>query len=297
VTRSTQSAASVRAVVAIDIGNSAAKWSVRQADGRPTPQQHVSIKSHDWPGQIIRDVRSSRSSAIPANTLWRIATVSSPARLQLIAALQRCVSPDNIRTITWRHVPMLPLVRYPDRLGIDRLLAGWIATRIYPGQRVVVVDAGSAITVDSVGPASEFHGGVILPGLSLQFESLGRGTDALPLLDPRDAAEESIELAVPAVDTVSAIRSGILCGTAGAVDRLIQMSLTKGAENQDDACAAQVILTGGDGGRLSSLLQTPHSLNHRLVLDALLDDALLDDARLDDAAHDETTDRSERSSG
>jgi hypothetical protein len=75
------------------------------------------------------------------------------------------------------------------------------------------------------------------------------------------------------------------------------MSLTKGAENQDDACAAQVILTGGDGGRLSSLLQTPHSLNHRLVLDALLDDALLDDARLDDAAHDETTDRSERSSG
>jgi len=80
VTRSTQTAASVRAVVAIDIGNSAAKWSVRQVDGRPTPQQHVSIKSHDWPNHIIRDVQSNRSSEIPATTLWRIATVSLPGR-------------------------------------------------------------------------------------------------------------------------------------------------------------------------------------------------------------------------
>jgi type III pantothenate kinase len=178
---------------------------------------------------------------------------------------------------------MTPLVRYPDRLGIDRLLAGWMATRIHPNQRVVVVDAGSAITVDSVGPASEFHGGVILPGLSLQFESLGRGTDALPLLDPRDAAEESIELAVPAIDTVSAIRSGILCGTAGAIDRLIQMSLAGGSENRAEAGAAKVILTGGDGGRLSSLLQSPHTVNHRLVLDALLDHAILDDGVQDDS--------------
>lgn len=296
-TRPTQSAASVRAVVAIDIGNSAAKWSVRQPDGTPTPQQRVSIKSHDWPSEIIRDVQSGRSPQIPADSLWRIATVSSPARLQLIAALQRRFSPESIRTITWRNVPMTPRVRYPDRLGIDRLLAGWMATRIYPGQRVVVVDAGSAITVDSVGPASEFHGGVILPGLSLQFESLGRGTDALPLLDPRDAAEESIELAVPAIDTVSAIRSGILCGTAGAVDRLIQMTLAKGQEKRDEPAEGRVILTGGDGGRLSSLLQTPHTVNHRLVLDALLDDALLDDALLIDAIQEDSIDRSARSSG
>lgn len=291
-TRSTQSAASSRAVVAIDIGNSAAKWSVRQPDGRPTPQQRVSIKSHDWPSEIIRDVQSGRSPQIPADPLWRIATVSSPARLQLFAKLQQRFSPESIRTITWRNVPMTPLVRYPDRLGIDRLLAGWMATRIYPGQRVVVVDAGSAITVDSVGPASEFHGGVILPGLSLQFESLGRGTDALPLLDPRDAAEESIELAVPAIDTVSAIRSGILCGTAGAVDRLIQMSLADGLEKRNGAGAEKVILTGGDGVRLSTLLQSPHTVNHRLVLDALLEEAILDDAVQGDSI-----DRSARSPG
>jgi len=269
-------------VVAIDIGNSAAKWSVRQPDGPSTPHQRVSIKSHDWPHQIIHDVQSGRSPQLVGRAVWRIATVSSPARLQLIATLQRRFSSENIRTITWRHVPMTPRIRYPDRLGIDRLLAGWMATRLCPGQRVVVVDAGSAITVDSVGPGNEFHGGAILPGLSLQFESLGRGTDALPLLDPGEAAEDAASLTIPALDTVSAIRSGILCGTAGAIDRLIQMSFKNGSENRDLSGTPLVILTGGDGARLSRLLQSPHTVNNRLVLDALLDDALLDDALPED---------------
>lgn len=233
---------------------------------------------------------------MPADVLWRIATVSSPARLQLIDSLQRRFSPESIRTIAWRNVPIKPLVRYPDRLGIDRLLAGWKATRIYPGQSVVVVDAGSAITVDSVGPASEFHGGVILPGLSLQFESLGRGTDALPLLDSREAAEQSIELAVPAIDTVSAIRSGILWGTAGAIDRLIQMTQANGAENTDHTGAAKVILTGGDSARLSSLLKSPHTVSPCLVLDALLDDAILDEPILDEPILNDSQDPCARSS-
>lgn len=291
-TRSPQSAASRRAVVAIDIGNSAAKWSVRQPDGTATTHQRVSIKSHDWPLEIIGDVQSGHPNRNPVDTLWRIATVSVPARLQLIASLQCRFSPENIRTITWRNVPIEALVRAPDRLGIDRLLAGWMATRLYPGRRTVVIDAGSAITVDTVGPTSEFHGGVILPGLSLQFESLGRGTDALPLLDACEPAQEPLELAVPARDTVSAIRSGILYGTAGAVDRLVQMSLANGTLHLNHAHTPPVILTGGDGGRLSSLLRSPHTVNHRLVLDALLDDALLDDV-----AQDHSHDRPARSSG
>jgi len=270
------------AVVAIDIGNSAAKWSVRPPDRPPTPHQRVSIKSRDWPHQILGDLQSRRSPQIVERAVWRIATVSSPARRQLIDALQQRFSHENIRTITWRHVPLTPRVLYPDRLGIDRLLAGWMATRLYPGQRVVVVDAGSAITVDSVGPGNEFHGGAILPGLSLQFESLGRGTDALPLLDLGEAAEDTMPLMVPAPDTVSAIRSGILCGTAGAVDRLIQLSFANAAENRDLSSTPHVILTGGDGARLSSLLQSPHTVNDRLVLDALLDDAILDDALPED---------------
>ena len=284
-TGSTQSAAVGRAVVAVDIGNSAAKWSVGQPDGSRAAMQRVSIKSHDWPSEILRDVRSACPHPGSGSVVWRIATVSSPARLQLIAALQRCVSPANIRTITRRHVPMTPLVRYPDRLGIDRLLAGWMATRLYPNRRVVVVDAGSAITIDSVGPASEFHGGVILPGLSLQFESLGRGTDALPLLDPRSAAEDTVDLAVPAIDTVSAIRSGILLGTSGAIDRLIQMSTASTSQNavwsDSPKENPKVIVTGGDAPRLSSLLHSPHTVNHRLVVDALLDEAILDDLAVD----------------
>jgi pantothenate kinase type III len=298
VTVSTQPAASRLAVVAVDIGNSAAKWSVRRIDGSRSPLERVSIKAGGWPQEVIRSVRAlvrphladnapwADNTSWGDNVSWRIATVCSPARAELIDALRGHFSDQSICNVTWRNVPIKPLVRNPDRLGIDRLLAGWMATRLFPNRRVVVVDAGSAITVDLAGPASEFCGGAILPGLSLQFESLGRGTDALPLLDPRETGDDWLDLAVPATDTVSAIRSGILFGTAGAIDRLAELAAT-GKSNPSVHGAATVqpadlgpvpglplILTGGDASRLSPLLRSAHTVNHRLVLDALLDEAI-----------------------
>jgi type III pantothenate kinase len=277
VTVSAQPAASRLAVVAVDIGNSAAKWSVRQSDGNRSPLERVSIKAEGWPQEVIRSASALVSSPQADDISWRIATVCSPARAELVDALRQHFSEQCICNITWRNVPMKPLVRNPDRLGIDRLLAGWMATRLLPNRRVIVVDAGSAITVDLAGPASEFFGGAILPGLSLQFESLGRGTDALPLLDSRETADDLIDLAVPATDTVSAIRSGILFGTAGAIDRLAELAGT--AQSADVAAVAtpSMILTGGDASRLSPLLRSAHTVNHRLVVDALLDELILCD--------------------
>lgn len=281
-TRSTRVALGTGVRVAIDIGNSAVKWSIRRPGEDATPLRRVSIISGDWPGEILRDVLPLQSTAGDGggahDVQWRIATVNSPAGEQLITALSRVVAARNIQPITWQHVPMTPRVRFPARLGIDRLLAGWMATRIHPGCRVIVVDAGSAITVDVAGPDQTFYGGVILPGLSLQFESLGRRTDALPLLDLSDVAAESSGLMIPASDTISAIRSGILVGTAGAIDRLIGRSCDAvGLPDQPTPQAEsspRVLVTGGDGVRLSSLLETAHTLHDRLVIDALLDDAL-----------------------
>lgn len=282
-TVSAQPAASRLAVVAVDIGNSAAKWSVRLNDGSRSPLQRVSIKADRWPAEVIRSVSALvwpiQTESVPQvdKVSWRIATVCSPARAELVAALGHRFSDPWICNITWRDVPMTPLVRNPDRLGIDRLLAGWMATRLFPNRRVVVVDAGSAITVDLAGPSGEFCGGAILPGLSLQFESLGRGTDALPLLDPRETTDDCLDLVVPATDTVSAIRSGILFGTAGAIDRLAELAAAEQSQTTDVGAIANLpmILTGGDATRLSPLLRSHHTVNHRLVVDALLDERIL----------------------
>jgi len=276
-----------RSRVAIDIGNSAAKWSIRQADSAsPTLPKRVSIKVDEWPTAIIHDVQShcSLDSAVE----WRIAAVNAPAQSELIAVLSSRFDRADVQRVTWRHVPMNPQVRYPDVLGIDRLLACWQASQVYPGLPLVVVDAGSAITVDCADPHGNFLGGAIIPGLSLQFESLRRGTDALPAVGFEDSPEiDETVWAVPATDTVSAIRSGILLGTAGAIDRLIEQSAQfwrrvqsspSGGPSEMDASwpdpRFQTLLTGGDSRRLSALVRSPHVVHDRLVLDALLNPAL-----------------------
>lgn len=251
--------------VAIDIGNSAAKWSVQGGSQTASPLQRSSLADADWPEQILGGVDTAAAGAA---VRWRIAAVNAPACQRLADHLRESGRTD-VTVLKWSDIPMAIRLPYPDRLGLDRLLAAWKATQLYKGQRAIVVDAGSAITIDCASPAGEFLGGVIMPGLTLQFDSLARGTDALPSLRPSDStAQSAADLPVPATNTIAAIQSGILLGTAAAIDGLV--ARTGGGEPY------QLILTGGDAPQLSRLINHPHQLLQRLVIDAILDTALLD---------------------
>ncbi len=289
-------------VIAVDIGNSAAKWSGRLTDSppsaggwHPSPLHRLPLAAPNWVDQLLAQVRETYGQASLNHARWQIASVRAPAAALLtqrleadLATASDALSPaaaNRVQLVTRHQVPMLPRVRHPDALGIDRLLAGWMATGLSPGQRLVVIDAGSAITVDSVvsvglptTPAQpdnrEFLGGAILPGLALQLESLSRGTAALPSLLPYqspDDAEPRPALVIPATDTEAAIRNGVLCGAAGAIDRLIELSL---GDNMMNICPPPespiVFLTGGDARVLSPWLRQPHVVQERLVVDALL---------------------------
>lgn len=248
-----------RVCVAVDLGNTAAKWAIRDDHDASAPAlERMPLRAADWTRQLIDRVQQQAAGAA---TCWRIAAVNAPARQQLVEQLAAVHPRADITVLTPAHVPMATRLPHPERTGIDRLLAIWRACQIYPAQQVVVVDAGSAITIDCASRSGEFLGGVILPGLMLQFDSLARGTDALPAIEPPDA-HELAALPVPATDTITAIRSGIMLGTAAAIDRLIARSL--------DGSAHQVVFTGGDARRLSPLVTHPHVLLDRLVIDAIL---------------------------
>jgi len=275
-----------RALVAVDIGNSAAKWSVRRdASGTASELNRVSVGASDWTGELIGDVIRLVGGDSASETDWRIAAVNAPARDQLTAALCDRLPAARAEVITRHDVPMRPHVRHPDRLGIDRLLAAWIATRMFASRRVVVVDAGSAITIDCADRSDGFLGGAIMPGLALQFDALGRGTDALPTILPSESFDaEAPGWSMPATDTESAIRAGIMLGTAGAIDRLVDHGVASWGDSREpvgssEATSAgspscQVVLTGGDAARLSPLLRSCHTVVDRLVLDALLCDEI-----------------------
>ncbi len=245
-------------MVAIDVGNSAVKVAVY--DGDTVIDHAIRIGPIGWEEAAIDWVRRQLGDE---NTSWRIASVHQTAAEQLGCAIGKSIPDALIELVTRHEVPMQANVDHPDRLGIDRLLSAYAATnRLDPP--IVVVDAGSAVTVDWVDAQGHFSGGAILPGLGLQSRSLQRETEALPQIE----WSGDTELRFPAKNTTDAIRSGILIGVSAAVDELVRRYC--------DAAGAkpgsfQVALTGGDAAALSPYLQHSHQVIPNLVCRGLLD--------------------------
>jgi type III pantothenate kinase len=157
---------------------------------------------------------------------------------------------------------VLPLkldVHHPERVGVDRLVSTIAVNhRRRPDEPAIIVDAGTAVTVDVVDRAGVFQGGAILPGLRTAARSLAASTDALPATDP---LHHDRQPAVIGKSTEEAIRSGVIWGAVGAVKELVLRM------RQEVDCPAQVFCTGGQGQFLSKLLGPDVQFLPHLVLE------------------------------
>lgn len=128
-------------------------------------------------------------------------------------------------------------VREPARVGRDRLYAARGARELLgssvPSARVVVVDAGTAVTVDAVEDR-RFLGGAIAPGPALLARALHEHTARLPLVRPEAGASALGR------DTESALRSGVVVGFRGAVRELVRR-----IASEADWTEHVVVVTGG----------------------------------------------------
>ncbi len=150
-----------------------------------------------------------------------------------------------------RSFPLSVNVDEPDKVGIDRLL-NTVAVNVFRPVNVpaIVVDSGTATTVDFISADGVFQGGAILPGFDLLARALHEYTALLPMVPMDELATGACE--VVGKNTRAAIRSGQVWGQLGSVRELIrQMAATSGV-NQDDVL---VTLTGGGAELLLPHLQ------------------------------------------
>lgn len=105
--------------------------------------------------------------------------------------------------------------RNPHEVGADRIAGAIGATLRRPSTNVIVVDCGTATTLDVVTAGGDYLGGAILPGVGISVETLAGRTAKLP----------TVEITRPAValgrSTIESIQSGVYHGHAGAIRRLI----------------------------------------------------------------------------
>lgn len=183
-----------------------------------------------------------------------ICSVVPPATRLLSAALRRLTRGEPL--IVNGRLPLGIRFAYDDpaRLGPDRVCGMLAASKKY-GTPVIVVDCGTAITVDGVAGRNRHVGGMIAPGIGMSAAALGRSTAALP----------RVEWAVPAepagTDTGGCIRSGVWFGAVGGVrENVRQLKALMGT-------AATVVGTGGDAPALMKAARLFDLLDPTLVLD------------------------------
>ncbi|MBQ8270734.1 MAG: type III pantothenate kinase [Bacteroidaceae bacterium] len=130
-------------------------------------------------------------------------------------------------------VPIGIKYRTPHTLGSDRLAAAVEAASEAPGHNLLVIDAGSAITIDIIDKEGNFCGGNIAPGIDMRLKALHEFTGRLPLVDKEG------ETPAYGHDTETAIRSGVIKGVCHEINGYINEYKEKYGE-------VFVFLTGGN---------------------------------------------------
>jgi type III pantothenate kinase len=215
------------------VGNTRIKWGRCRA-GRVEAVQGVPHEAPEIWAESLREWK------LPVGSVWVLTGVHPRARDGLADWLRR--RGEQVRAVLQaRELPLRVELEKPDHAGIDRLLnAVAVNGRRRSGCPAVIVDAGSAVTVDLVDCDGAFRGGAILPGLRLMARSLHDYTALLPLIDlPVDVPP------YPGAATRSALEVGIFWAVAGGIQGLIDVY------RRDSRVEPEIYLTGGDAELLA----------------------------------------------
>ncbi len=234
-------------VLALDAGNTRVKWGLRVGEAwaaRGAVETAEAGKlGRDWP-------------ALPPGTVALGSNVGGPAVLSLLH--EACARHGIVLSLIASARERLGVRNgYRDfsQLGTDRWAALLAAHHDSPVDQLVV-NAGTALTVDALRADGLFAGGLIVPGPALMRRSLGGGTAQLRLTE---GAFDPFPKSTP-----DAITTGSVQAAVGAIERMHAALAAAGSAPR------RILLSGGAAPELAPHLPMPVTLNDNLVLDGLV---------------------------
>jgi type III pantothenate kinase len=213
-----------------DLGNSRMKW------GRCIGHEVAAMASLPLAEPVAWEGQWS-AWGVKVETPWCVSGVNPPIMVQLAEWLR--AKGTAVRIIDDYRQLQVPLqVKVPEKVGLDRLLNA-LALQARPyrekGRPAIIVDAGSAVTVDLVDESGVFLGGTIFPGLRLMAQALHTYTAKLPKVEIVPPLP-----ALPGKSTEEAIHLGVHGAVAGGIERLCRELATAVTKEP------LIYLTGGD---------------------------------------------------
>jgi len=222
----------------IDSGNSFIKWA-QATDGSfiiesqclttAVSSLHEKWANCDVPARVIV---SNVAGESVASEIRKVVTALWQLDAEFIASSENCCG-------------LTSSYRQPEQLGIDRWMAMLAAYRMTQNP-VIVIDCGTAITIDLVNDRGVFVGGVIMPGLNSAFQCLRVDTDAVEKTSVISTAASAV-----AQSTEEAVQAGVLFGLAGGIERVVREQ-SSGIDRKP-----VIYMTGGDAEKLVPYLTMP----------------------------------------
>jgi type III pantothenate kinase len=242
-------------ILVIDVGNTRLKWAWLTSTGLSDQQavMHRDAKPGVWTAALFQ------SGQQPTRVL--VANVAGPAMAKVLTKYSKKffkVVPEFLSAAP-HYRGLSSGYLEPRLLGVDRwlaLIAAWSRART----ALCVIDAGTAVKVDSVDATGQHLGGLIVPGMHMMREALMSKTS-----DIARAAEHSTPslAGVLANNTVGAVSRGAVFALAGLADRAAETI------EQATGIKPRLFLTGGDAGMITGLMRAKSEVVPDLVLQGL----------------------------
>jgi type III pantothenate kinase len=242
-------------ILVVDVGNTRLKWAWLTSTGLSDQQAvvHRDAKPANWTSALF-DPAQKPQRLLASN-------VAGPTMAKTLARLTKKTYRLDIEFITASQEFQGLINGYldPSLLGADRWLAligAWTRVR----SAVCVVDAGTAVKVDSVDATGRHLGGLIVPGIHMMREALMSKTS-----DIADAAMHSTPslAGILANNTIGAVSRGAVFALAGLGDRAAEVI------EQSTGTKPKLFITGGDAGMITGTMRAQGEIVPDLVLQGL----------------------------
>ena len=233
--------------VLVDIGNSRTKYQIDQASNALTTTAENNIIDKPW-----------------LDEHWGAATYV------VISSVKRGDLPDMI--VSWSKNKSIPVkfinsekkalgitnsYEKPETLGVDRWLSMVGGAKIYPNIGIVIVDAGTATTVDVIDSHGIHQGGWILSGIDLMLKQLGQHTSKVNY-DISDTSNTAF-----GQNTSGCVNNAAWAATVS----MIELGMSKA---EKEFSITQCVLLGGNAEKLSKIIKQPNILvNQNLIFEGL----------------------------
>jgi len=153
-------------------------------------------------------------------------------------------------------VPIKNKYSRPKQVGQDRLVGAYAASFLY-GKPLIIIDLGTAITMDVVSPKGDYVGGIIIPGIELSLQVLFARAALLPLVEIKKPKN------VIGQNTQESILSGIFWGYGSMINGLISQI------KKELKIKPKIVLTGGHSKMMKTYLRYNAKIDMDLIMKGL----------------------------